>query len=373
MLLLAALAVSLPLAAAEDGAQRRSFQAGQIAWLNSAAWITPPALTSPSETPVLLVPDLLQARLLTVSPSAAVRALGPAASGIGHPAAIRQEPQSRDLLVEDYTDSSIHRLDASLKSLEIVDFSRAIQPPGKAYDAFRNWVPFGRDILFYGDFLQPGTDRRDLDNWSTGFAVRDQRNRIVRLTENAYPGPSRQFYLESRDHMAAVSQAAFILQWEAAEASLLKVVRDPRNGIKIAQRFEVPADFRAVPYLDDLNNWRSDAMFATTTEYYRRVERSRAVVGVVAWKDRVFLVAKEPMAASGATAWWLIEVSTGNGGELHRWRLPVDAAHLTVVPGETWAFFEKLPVVTYGPHLAPQIDIPSLTTISASSLLASER
>lgn len=373
--LVALLTGAAPLATAEAGPQRSFFQSQQIAWLTSATWLSPAAPVAASTTPMLIVPDLLRARFLTVSPGASLETLAQGASGINHPATIRPEPQNGYLLVEDYADSSIHKLDASLRPVEVVDFRTALQARGKEYKAFWNWFPFGQDLVFFGDFLEPGADRRNLDNWSTAFAVRTHDNRIVKVQEQYYPGPSRHFYLENRDYLAATSGAAFILQWQSATASLLKVVRDPRSGsgYRVSGQFELPADFRSVPYLDDLNGWQSDAMFATTTEYYRRIEGARAAMGVVSWKDRLFLVAKEPIAADGTTVWWLVELSTEQGRELRRWKLPVSAAHLTVVPGESWAFFEKQAVVTYGPQRAPQIDIPSLTTVPASELLAGGR
>lgn len=90
--------------------------------------------------------------------------------------------------------------------------------------------------------------------------------------------------------------------------------------------------------------------------------------GLYAWDQHIYLLAKEAAEDNGDTTWWLIQLDPDEAQEVARVRLPTRAPHLTVVPGELWAFIEKGPVQGIGDTHAPYMDTLSMVLVPAAWL-----
>ena len=95
----------------------------------------------------------------------------------------------------------------------------------------------------------------------------------------------------------------------------------------------------------------------------KRFEKSASIAGIYGAGDDLFVLFKSPMDKKRQTSWWLYKLHTSTGEMVARYRVPSKAAHLTVAPGEHWAFIEKNPVVGIGGLQEPHVDINSAVIV----------
>jgi hypothetical protein len=98
---------------------------------------------------------------------------------------------------------------------------------------------------------------------------------------------------------------------------------------------------------------------------YNSIAKSKTAVGLIGWKDSLFVLARQPGRAQ-ATQWQLWKVDPARDVIVNRpIVLPTNAQHIILVPGNRyWAIVEK------GRVLAPQVqEVSSVVLVPSSSLL----
>lgn len=176
----------------------------------------------------------------------------------------------------------------------------------------------------------------------------------------------RNHYLRNMPYIATLDgNVGYILEMEEVPS-----IRKVQLGIEKSQRLgSFPEDFRACPRLTrDPRLTRALRGAEQATYFYQKIESSKMAAGLYAWKHSLFLVAKEAMAKDKKTAWWLIELDPLTGAQISQARLPTNAAHITLVTGDTFAIIEKNPVEGIGEMHAPYMQTASMVLVPVSSL-----
>lgn len=222
-----------------------------------------------------------------------------------------------------------------------------------------DWSPFEDGIVAFGDIED---DRR---NWHSAFIVlNEQGNRV--LSRLPITDLARDYYLRNVRYIASSNNTNYILLMNKEPS--IGAVEPGAREIRALPFF--PEDYRTRPQLDRTPQWTQTGQGARqATAFYQTMETSKMPVGLYAWGGHLFVLAKEA-SINGETAWWLIRVSPQDGAELARTRLPTTAAHLTVVPGEMWALFEKGPVQGLAPFGGPYMSTTSMVLVPSDWLLA---
>jgi hypothetical protein len=226
-----------------------------------------------------------------------------------------------------------------------------------------DFTPLGEQgVLIFGNFFETDDPRNptfvyyDVD--STKSIV--YRERTLSLAERD-DETAFYFYLYlNMPSMASLGNTGYVLFFEGEQASLGKV---EAGAAEIVDLHALPEDFRNLPHLSEdflrLRETREGPRQAT--RLLRLAEGSRMPLGLYAWNDALYLLAKDRIDAAGETKWWLFSLDPQTGEETGRTELPSRAAHLTVVPGnEFWTLVEKQRVQPQGERGAPYMRTASL-------------
>jgi hypothetical protein len=142
--------------------------------------------------------------------------------------------------------------------------------------------------------------------------------------------------------IASVDGTGYFLAPQEGKARLFAV--EPNAGK--SELASLPADLASMPAFSYRQEWLTARWGPRqATAHLRQVEISRMPMGLYGWDHELYLLAKEPMDSRGETTWWLARLDRSDGSLKSRIRLPTTAAHLTVIPGDSWVVLEKAPVI----------------------------
>ncbi len=190
------------------------------------------------------------------------------------------------------------------------------------------------------------------DRFSTAFITfnADMQGSVVKKFHYMGPLSFRSRYFEF-PYFATAAGKAYALFLEGGEFVDGKVegVAEPRLGEISFGSTEprwldgFPQALRRVAKAEiDLNKSRAGRGPELATLSLQNYESSESLAGIYGIEERLFVLFKEPLNLDrDETNWWLYEISPATGEVLSRTQVPSHAAHLTVVPGPTWAFVEK--------------------------------
>jgi len=196
-------------------------------------------------------------------------------------------------------------------------------------------------LLFFADYI--GVD----DEWHSGFVHRGKAgDQVVDEVASLLVGVH---YAREMPYLAAVTEedhgidrevesneVAFIL-FMGKQPSLGKVMYE--NGIvKSIERLpEFPQEFKNRPTLVPQPEMTQPQEISL---YYQTMEKSKLAAGIFSWAGDLYLLGKDAAERSGKTAWFLILLDQNTGEGISRVRVPTDAPHLLVTPGDYWSFLE---------------------------------
>lgn len=367
-LVFALLCVALTqLAPAQDLQASWCYQSGlseQILWTTSGAWAEDG----------LVVVDQLDEQVRQYAPNGVMRATLEArilATGVagdrklGAPAQIRETASGyllfndNDLRDDDPTPAEIIKLDERLEALPqpIKVEGRELGSDGTLAAIF-DWAPMGEGILAFGDL------RLDDDVWESAFLYFDESGRhqvFERIDSHA--DVVNHYTAGTMPYIATLDDVGYILFMNE-----IPFIGEVRLGVPGVRRLEsFPEEFRNAPRLATRPDWaRARKGDRQATLFFEILEASTMAAGLYAHGGELYLLGKsaaKQLGPTSSTSWWMIGLDPADGRELSRAKLPTNAAHLTIVPGDFWALIEKDPVQGIGKRHAPYMETSSMVLV----------
>lgn len=236
------------------------------------------------------------------------------------------------------------------------------EPRTPELDQIYDFRPFGQGFLAFGD-INYGAEPSD---WESAFLYFDDSGRHQLFYRLPITAQVCNHYLRNMPYIATLGESGFILFMN--EKPVIAEVTLGTEGVRELEYF--PPDFQNRPRLETQTRWiKAGEAPRQATYFYQTLESSTIAAGLYAWNGQLYLLGKKARIESdGRTAWWLVKLDPRDGSELTRVRLPTDAAHLTVVPGETWTFVEKGPVEGIGPRRSPYMETSTMVRVPAAWL-----
>jgi len=202
-------------------------------------------------------------------------------------------------------------------------------------EAIYDMAPMGEGLLAFADYREI-TPEQPNGLWGSAFLYLGAagKNQLVYSID---PDSDVVFqYAREMPYLAAVNGVGFILFMDQKPTlAKVKIGADGIDGVEMLENF--PEEFRYRPHL--VRQFAMDQV-RQLKQYYTALEDSTLGAGIYSWSGELYLLGKKPAESNGDTAWWLIRLDQDTGDELSRVRLPTDAPHLIVVPGDHWAFVQ---------------------------------
>lgn len=190
------------------------------------------------------------------------------------------------------------------------------------------------------------------DEWRTAFTIVPLKNPagFKVLGSFGVDEPGRNFYLFGHPYIAALSGKIYVVTMPGTP-SLVEV----SGGEKAAKSLHNAMLQQARPVLPPKKG------LETVRSLFQAIEGSNLPVGLVGWRDHLYLLTRHPSPRSGGTTWNLSKIEPVSGEVIYTAEVPSSANHLTMVPGPNyWAFIEKGEVKGLG-----QQEIASMRLISS--------
>ena len=324
----------------------------------------------------LLVADAFRERLIHIAPDGTFRGHqnsfdrrgSGAALTLRRPSFIHRASDGLGYFMEDEEEDTITPLGGDLVAgtpVSVKSSSQGLDSAARRLIGLYGWQPMEHGFVGFGDIEY--RDIKGPGRYKSAFLHFDASG-ITRVFDEPMDTLSevRNHYLRNMPYIATLDgETAYFLYMED-EPSIVRAEVGVEDVVALAG---FPQDFRHAPRLERNPEWaRALEGPRQATAFYRQIERSRMAAGLYAWNGRLFLAAKEAMNAERETAWWLIELNPSDGEEIARARLPTDAAHITLVPGETFAVIEKQPVEGLRGSDAPYMETCSMALVPAAWL-----
>ncbi len=223
-------------------------------------------------------------------------------------------------------------------------------------DVLWDFSPMKSGILAFADLRGP----EGLE--SSGFLLFDSDGirQIFQMVD--VRDPVRNHYVRGTPYIATDEDLGYILFMEK-EPWIGRI----KGGVADVQPLPFfPKDFRHHLNLDQIH-FRAEGP-RRETAILKLIELSKTVRAIYFKDNYIYLLGKESISSSYTTAWWLIKLDPEDGHELSRTKLPTNAAHLTVVPGDSWSLIEKSPVEGLGAVQAPYMETSSIVIVPAKWL-----
>lgn len=210
-----------------------------------------------------------------------------------------------------------------------------------------DWVPLGdAGILGFGDLKRNiPSSKESKTEWVSAFVYFDKTAARI-FSRVQIKDPIRYHYVNTNGYLAAVGSTGFILNF----GPQIKIEKVEAGAHAVKPLANIPADFRDVAFEP-----KPGILGATqATRFLRQLEKSSAVVSLLAWNGELFALGKEPMDENKTTAWWLSRLDVQDGAELERVDLPTVAASVVpIVAEKNLVLLEKDPVEAVGDFNAP--------------------
>jgi hypothetical protein len=218
-------------------------------------------------------------------------------------------------------------------------------------------APVGDNMLIFGDLktASQGDHGKPERTWKSAL-VRTRPGRascVETIHAMEYTDPARNFYLLGYPLLAEANNKGYALIMDDKPYIL-------EAGFGVRRLSAFPPKYGR-PTLPEVIN--KDSVVNT----YDSIVRSKAAIGLIGWKDSLFILARQPARTKG-TQWqlWKVDPTKDSivGGPI---QLPTIAEHIILVPGNRyWAIVEK------GRVKAPQVqEVNGVILVPSSSFLTS--
>lgn len=343
-------------------------------WTTSGAWYTR------GVDGYLLLVDTMEDRVVRVSPNTGkVDSLHvgsvPGSETRSLPTQIRAVDGGY-ILLDDSKPSRLLKLDEALeyvKSFAIdgrsIDDGISEEDDAKLTAVF-DFLPMDADgaVFAFADLEGPGSP--DVSSrYFSAFLYFDSYGQQQIFDRIANDQPERFFYTRNIQYMAVVDNVGYVLSYlDDPKTDFLDPPRvvEARLGIDgFSTLCELPPEFAERPGFEGLSKQGP----RKATQIYQRLEGTSMAAGLYSWNDRLYLLGKERMV-DGMTPWWLLQLDRTDGHVIGRVRLDTDpaVAHMTVVPGERWAFVQRGRVEGLGQVHAPFMRMFSTMFVPAAEI-----
>lgn len=237
---------------------------------------------------------------------------------------------------------------------------------GGRLDVVYDWQPFDRGILAFGDIEYPGP------TWKSAlfYLDRDTSEIYLELDPNE---PEIAFYTMSTQYIAVDGDTGYMLR-QTAEPQVVVVRRQ-----QAAQSLAAPSGFRSfsadafeAPVSADHLAWWDSVSRHQRLAFYERMQASRMIAGLYAWRGSLYFLTKEAAAGDlASTSWSLLRadraaLAAGDVARVEALRLPTTKPSLRVLPGDPWAIVEVDKIRASGRFGALRMDAVSLLTVPSS-------
>lgn len=263
-------------------------------------------------------------------------------------------------------------VDGGVQRLGAHSLTASAAQKGNSVLAVFNLSPMAGGYLAFGDIVEAGPP----DPPNSAFFYFEPSGRLdifetipaTRVSRNQYTRNYLPFLAaidnDREDSMAGdkQQQTGYVLLLE--ERPQLATVKPGWPGLERLPDF--PKDFQTRPSLEREPALRGQRIWEQETKWFRTLEQADLAAGLYARDNSLFLLGKK--MEDQKPGWWLVKLNPATGGAVFKRRIPTDAAHLTVIPGDRyWAFVEKGRVksITNG---APFTRIKSLVLVPATWL-----
>lgn len=200
------------------------------------------------------------------------------------------------------------------------------------------------DIIAYADVMEK---TRRGEEWTSGFlriAAANPKDFKFLSPPTSYLVPERTFYKLGMPFITSLGETVYLLRME----NNINLYRGRKGDAEFRQlSVEIP-DAGLSPILPGFT--RADQMPAVM----RAVEQSTMPVGIYGWNEYLYVVSRKPQGRS--TVWSISKIDPNSERVVASTTLPVQAQHLTVIPGDRyWAVIEKGSVTAFGEQEIKQI------------------
>lgn len=162
--------------------------------------------------------------------------------------------------------------------------------------------------------------------------------------------PGRNFYLFGHPYIATLGNKIYAVAMGGTPG-----IVEISGGEKAARSLRDAMPQQARPSLPPKKG------FETVRSLFQTIEGSTIPVGLVGWREHLYLLARRPSPRNEGTAWSLSKIEPASGKVVYTAEIPSSARHLTMVPGPNdWAFIEKGEVKGLG-----QQEIASMRLVSS--------
>jgi hypothetical protein len=253
-------------------------------------------------------------------------------------------------------------LDEALVPVRSYDLEAVPVAPGGTVRALFEWAASEHRVYGAGDVLLPD------GSWKRGLLAMDLGDATAFRFVREITSENRQefdHYLMGYPLVTVLGGDGYFLTLSYPPAILATHEGEPVRRLRA-----FPPGFSSVPALP------LHGGVASAEVRYQAYEHARLPVGIYGWADRIYVLTREPLPASGGggTRWSLTRIDPGSDRIEGSVVLPSRAAHVTVIPGpDRWAVLEKGRVERYGVEPIPSmLLVPAAWIGGAASPLAAE-
>jgi hypothetical protein len=201
------------------------------------------------------------------------------------------------------------------------------------------------DIIAYADVMEK---TRRSEEWTSGFlriAASNPKDFKFLSPPTSYLVPERTFYKLGMPFITSVGETIYVLRME----NNITLYRGRKGDTELQPLSVAIPDAGLSPILPSFS--RADQMPAVM----HAVEQSTMPVGIYGWNDHLYVVSRR-FQQDRSTAWSVSKIDPNSERVVASTLLPVQAQHLTVIPGDRyWAILEKGSVTAFGEQEIKQI------------------
>jgi hypothetical protein len=201
------------------------------------------------------------------------------------------------------------------------------------------------DIIAYAD-VKEVTKRGE--QWTSGFlriAASNPKDFKFLSHPTSYLVPERTFYKLGMPFITSIGETIYVLRME----NNVTLYRGRKGDTELQPLSVAIPDAGLSPMLPSFS--RTDQMPAVM----HAVEQSTMPVGIYGWNDHLYVVSRR-FSQDRSTTWSVSKIDPNSERVVASTTLPVQAQHLTVIPGDRyWAILEKGSVTAFGEQEIKQI------------------
>lgn len=251
----------------------------------------------------------------------------PIVLGNGVPLGIR--PSARGFLLHTPANDVVE-MDRALKAVGQRNLQTKSLQQGRRISTLWQWDAAGTDLIALSDLQSEGSSA-----YTTAFLRIPMDNPAqFRILTPLPPDPDVNAFRLGHPLVAALDSTAYVLIPEGR----IGIYKNLPGSNDLQALTSFPEGFDVAPLLPKYS------VPPELPGVMQVVERAKMPTGLYAWQQALFVLTRQP-GGDGHTIWELTKIDPANDGVVGTISLPVNANHLTVIPGpDYWAFVEKGPV-----------------------------